>query len=343
VPLGAARAAAHYAFTYLRNSDYIHSEPATPPAPSLELRGDDMAAVKVWFKELRAEFLTASVIPAILSIAVARFETGSLDLYLAAMAFAGAVFLHLGTNTANDYYDHLSGADAFNVQYVRPFTGGSRLIQEGLISPTTVLVTSISFYAAALIIGVLLAAARGPLILVFGLIGLLSGYFYTAPPFRLAHRGVGELIVGLNFGLLLMMGVYYAQTGGISPGIVAASLPVSCLIAAVVMINEFQDSAGDARAGKRTLVVRLGTRKSAALFAAVTLASYLLLAAAVAARLLPPPVLAACATLPLTVKAIATARSFHNKPKELVPANASTILAHMLTGLIMFVVFAIMG
>ncbi|MCK4237384.1 MAG: prenyltransferase, partial [Candidatus Krumholzibacteria bacterium] len=211
--------------------------------------------INIWFKEFRAEFLTASVIPVLLATAVARHETGLFDTFLFVMTLAGVVFLHLGTNIANDFFDHLSGNDILNTQYVRPFTGGSRLIQDGLITPRAVIMTSIAFFAAAVIVGIVLTMIRGPVILLFGLAGIVSGYFYTAPPLRFANRGLGETIVGVNFGLLIVMGTYYVQTGSISGGCIVASLPLTFLVASVILINEFQDSTADALAGKRTLVV----------------------------------------------------------------------------------------
>jgi 1,4-dihydroxy-2-naphthoate octaprenyltransferase len=293
-----------------------------------------VAKVTVWLKELRTEFLTASVVPVLLATAVSRYETGAFDSLLFALTLAGIVFLHLGTNVANDYFDHLSKNDILNVRYVRPFTGGSRLIQEGLISPRTVLVTSISFFVAAMVIGIILTVMRGPLVLAFGLVGMISGFFYTAPPLCFAHRGIGEFLVGINFGLLTVIATYYVQTGSISSGCIVASLPLTFLIASVIIINEFQDSEADARVGKRTLVVRLGLRRAVTLYAVVSLLGYLPILLGTATGLLPPLTLIGMATLPLIVKAIITARLYYNESKKLVPANASTILSHMLTGLL---------
>lgn len=298
---------------------------------------------RVWLKELRAEFLTASVTPVLLAAAIARHETGGIDLPLFVLTLAGAAFLHLGTNTANDYFDHRSGNDEANIRYVRPFTGGSRLIQEGLITPRAVLATSLSFFAAGLVIGIVLTIIRGPLVILLGIVGAASGYFYIAPPLRLAHRGLGEITVGLNFGLLIVMGAYYVQTGSISWECIVASLPLTLLIAAVIIINEFQDSAADGSVGKRTLVVRLGTRRSVVLFGAVSLLSYLPIVIGAATGLLPTLVLIGLAPLPLIVKAIHTSSRHHDTSKELAPANASTILSHLCTGILMAVGYLIAG
>ena len=294
-----------------------------------------MPPVGVIIRETRSEFLTASVIPVLLGAAVVYSETGALDWPLLLLTFAGAASLHIGTNVANDYFDHLSGNDPVNVTFVRPFTGGSRLIQEGLISPRAVFVISMSFFTIGIAIGVVLTLLRGPVILLFGAAGLISGYFSPPPPIRFAHHGLGEGIVGINFGLLIGIGTYYVQTGGVSSAAIVASLPLTLLVTSIIVINEFQDSKADARVGKRTLVVRLGLRRSVYLYAAISFSAYLPIIAGVAADLFPPLVLIALATAPLIVASVMRARRFYDTPGGLAPANAATIACHALTGILM--------
>jgi 1,4-dihydroxy-2-naphthoate octaprenyltransferase len=294
-----------------------------------------MPPIAVIVRELRTEFLTASVIPVMLAATVAYTETGRLDWPLLLLTLAGAAFLHIGTNVANDYYDHLSGNDLVNVRYVRPFTGGSRLIQEGLITPRAVFTISLAFFTAGIVIGVILSVLRGPVILLFGAAGLVSGYFYTAPPIRFAHRGLGEGIVGINFGVLIGIGTYYVQTGRISSSAVLASLPLSLLVTSIIVINEFQDSEADARVGKRTLVVRLGLRRSVWLYAAISFGAYIPIIAGVVAGLFPPLVIIGCITAPVLFGAVMRARRYYDTPGGLAPANAATIVSHALTGILM--------
>ena len=294
-----------------------------------------MPPIGVIIRETRSEFLTASVIPVLLGATVAYSETGRLDWTLLLLTFAGAACLHIGTNVANDYYDHLSGNDPANVKYIRPFTGGSRLIQDGLITPRAVFTISIAFFAAGIAIGVVLTLLKGPIIILFGAAGLLSGYFYTAPPLRFAHHGLGEGIVGINFGLLIGIGTYYVQTGGVSSAAIVASLPLTLLVASIIVINEFQDSEADARVGKRTLVVRLGLRRSVYLYAAISFSAYVPIIAGVVANLFPPLVLISLTTAPLVLGSVMRARRFYDTPGGLAPANAATIACHALTGILM--------
>ena len=291
--------------------------------------------------ELRAPFLTVSVMPVVLAVAVARHETGAWNPGLFWLTLAGAVLLHLGANTINDWFDHRSGNDALNVDFASPFTGGSRLIQSGLIAPRTVLVLALTLFAAAAAVGLILAAIRGALILLFGAAGLLLAILYTEPRAMLAGRGLGEAAILVAFGLI-PVGAYFVQTGGVSAQVLAATLPLALLTTAIIIVNEFQDAAADAATGKRTLVVRLGGRRAAPLFAAVTLGAYLPLAAGVAARILPPWTLLGLVSLPLALRAVVVAFAAHNDPRRMRPANAAAIMCHFATGIVLVLVYVLL-
>jgi 1,4-dihydroxy-2-naphthoate octaprenyltransferase len=293
--------------------------------------------LSILLRELRAEFLTASTIPVVLTLVVVRHETGSIDSVPAALTLLGVVFIHLGANIANDYFDHRSGNDAANVDFARPFTGGSRLIQQGLISPGSVLAISVCFFAAAIAIGIALVVMRGFVVLALGIVGLASGFFYTAPPLRLAARGLGELVVGLCFGMLVAAGTCYVQTASVSAGCLVAAVPISLLITAVIIINEFQDADADESVGRRTLVVRLGRRRGVVLYGVVTLAAYPAVAVGATAGPMPRFCLLALATLPLALKAVLAARRFYDDPRRLAAANALTIVTHLATGALLIV------
>jgi 1,4-dihydroxy-2-naphthoate octaprenyltransferase len=294
-----------------------------------------MSRLEIWFKELRAEFLTASVAPILLGAAIAYARDGVFNALLFALTLASMVCLHIAANVSNDYFDHRSGNDTLNTQLVRPFSGGSRMIEDGFISARDVLIIAIVFWAAAIAIGAALIAMRGPVVLLFGVVGLLCGFFYVAPPVYFAKRGLGELVVGLNFGLLPIIGTYYVLTGGISRESIVAGLPLTGLMAAMLFINEFPDMNADARVGKRTLVVRMGRPKASRFYAVLTLVSYVPIIAGVAAGLMPRATLIALIPIIFILKAIDTARKHCNDPKKLAPANALTILSHLLTGLLL--------
>ncbi len=290
--------------------------------------------LKSWIIELRAPFLTATLVSIILGTVVAWTRNGVLNLGYFLLTLLGGAFLHLGTNVANDYYDHKSGNDEVNKEFVRPFSGGSRTIQLGLLTPREVLSGALFFYCLAVLIGLYLAWVTGPFVLVLGLIGLFSGFFYVAPPLNWVSRGIGEALVGLNFGVLMTLGSYYVQTQNVALEPVVASVPISLFIAAVLYINEFPDYVADKAVGKNTLVVRLGRNRAAYGYALIVLGAYFFILVSALINITPLYTVFGFITLPLAVEAIKHALRFHSKSFNLVPANAMTIVLHLITSLL---------
>ncbi len=288
---------------------------------------------KLLIQELRAPFFTASAVPVLLGAALAYARTGHLDGLLFWLTLAGVMLLHAGANTANDYFDHLSGNDAANTRFIRPFSGGSRLIQKGLLPPFHVLALSLSCLAAGSLIGLYLAWRAGGLVLALGTIGGLAGFFYTAPPFKLGYRGWGELVIGLTFGLLPVAGTYYVQTSTLPPGILAASVPVALLVTAILFVNQFPDYEADRAVGKWNWVVRLGPAGARPLYAVLMLLWPLALAVDIGLRLLPLSTAWAFIGLVPGLIAIRIVWQHADEPARVVRAGALTIVIHLGVGL----------
>ena len=171
--------------------------------------------------------------------------------------------------------------------------------------------------------------------MLFGVIGLLSGVFYTGKPFNWNGRGFGELLVGLDFGILMTLGAYYVQVERLDWTPVIAAIPIAALIAAVLYVNEFPDYAADAAVGKRTWVVRLGRPHAANVYALLMALPYVSVLLAVVAGALPVAALLPLLTLPLAVRAVLVAYRYHSEPVQLAPANALTIVTHLSVGLLL--------
>jgi 1,4-dihydroxy-2-naphthoate octaprenyltransferase len=300
-------------------------------------------SVKAWLEEMRLPFATASVMPVFLGTAVAWGSDGVFIPFYFILTLIAGVFAHFGTNIANDYFDHRSGNDEINVEFVRPFSGGSRMIQRGLLTPNQVLAASIFFFVVSSAIGLYLAYVRGIEILYLGLIGVFSGFFYTAPPFNLASRGIGELVVGLNFGVLMTLGAYFVQTQALAWEPVVASIPITLLIAAVLYINEYPDHDADKAVGKRHLVVRLGKKGALPGYIFLLAATYISVAVAVAAGVITVWSLIIFVTLPLAAKAGQVALRNFADTKALVPANAATVMMHLAAGVLMSAGYVLHG
>ncbi|MFQ5943005.1 MAG: 1,4-dihydroxy-2-naphthoate octaprenyltransferase [Anaerolineales bacterium] len=289
----------------------------------------------------RMPFLTATLVPVLLGTVIA-WNDGFFHVGLFLLALLGALFFHLGTNVMNDYFDHTSGVDAANLTPT-PFAGGSRLVQRGMIEPTSIRNLAWSFYAAGTVVGLVLLALTGPALLIFGLAGFLLGYLYTAPPFQLVHRGLGEIAVGLGFGPVVLMGAYWVQSQQMSAAALYASIPIGILIAAVLFINEIPDRMWDEKAGKRTLVTRMSSQSSILGYAILMGAAYLSILVGVGAGLMPVATLLGLFTIPLAWNAFKALRRHHAYPYRLIPANATTVFAHLFTGLLVIAGYFIAG
>jgi len=158
--------------------------------------------VSFWLRASRFQFFTASVVPVIVGGATAYWETGTVLWSYWIATLVALVLLHAAANLANDYYDHLSRNDEINIEFISPFTGGSRFIQKQLTSPVSILIAALACLAVGSGIGLILVWLRGWPILVLGVVGGLSGFFYTANPLRLGYRGLGEIFIFLDFGIL---------------------------------------------------------------------------------------------------------------------------------------------
>lgn len=178
------------------------------------------------------------------------------------LALIGVSLLLIGVNLGNDYFDFRSGADP-------PIGIGSRPLQAGLLSPRWFLIGSLLAFAVGGMIGVFLALSSPREILLLGLAGAILGFFYTAPPFRLGYRGLGEIVVFLLLGPGATLGAYLVTAGRFATLSLWASIPIGLVVAALLHANNLRDLADDTRSGKRTLAVRLGPRWANHEFAAL--------------------------------------------------------------------------
>ncbi|MHA2056604.1 MAG: 1,4-dihydroxy-2-naphthoate octaprenyltransferase [Candidatus Thorarchaeota archaeon] len=299
--------------------------------------------LRIWLSEMRAPFLTAAIVPVILGTCVAWASSGIFLLDVFLLTLIAGVFIHIGSNIANDYYDHQSGTDDINVDFVRPFTGGSRMIQRGWMSPREVFVEAVFFFILGGGIGVYLAYTRGFEILILGVIGVGSGFFYTAPPFRFVSRGYGEVFIGLNFGVLMTLGAYFVQTQVLAWEAVFPSIPIAILITAVLYINEFPDSDADKAVGKLTIVVRLGRARAAKGYAVLMTSVYLSILIPILLNLVNWYTILGIATLPIAILATRYALTHYDRPLPLTPAYAGTVANHLFTGLFLAWSYILIG
>jgi 1,4-dihydroxy-2-naphthoate octaprenyltransferase len=299
--------------------------------------------ISFWAAASRAPFFTGSALPVALAAAATWYQSGRFNLGLFLLTLVGAVAIHAGANLTNDYYDHLSRADDINPNYVTPFFGGSRMIQQKLMTPRATLIAGLACLGAGAGVGVVLAALRGWPVLAIGVAGGFMALCYTAPPIKLGYRGFGELAIALSFGVLMVAGAQYVQVRQITAVGLAASAPVALLILLVLYVNQFPDAPADARVGKRHLVVRLGTRRARYGVPLLYVATYGSIIAAVGAGLAPEWCLIGLLSAPLGAGATVVDLKFHDQPRRVVPASPMTIAAHGLTAILLTIGYIIGG
>jgi 1,4-dihydroxy-2-naphthoate octaprenyltransferase len=143
------------------------------------------------------------------------------------------------------------------------------------------------------VIGLYLVVLRGPTIIALGLLGLIGGYGYTAPPLQYKYHALGVPLVFVLMGPLMVAGTYFAITGTWAPQAFVLSVPVGLLVAAILHGNEWRDISEDTRAGIVTLSSRIGREWAHYSYVALVLGAYITLGLSVAFGLLPPATLVA--------------------------------------------------
>lgn len=228
----------------------------------------------------RPGFLGASGLAVLVGTGCGWQLAGRLDMTAALLALASILCLHAAHNVLNDLFDDLHGSDRINRDRIFPYTGGSRVLQDGILTRRQLRDWALWLLLAALLTGALLVWRKGTPVLLLGLAGLFLGAAYSAPPLKLAARGLGELTVALCFGLLPVTGAAWLQTGHLEPAALLLSWPVTAWATAILLINEIPDAGADAAVGKRTLAVRLPLPRVRRLYQGLQLGALPALAAA---------------------------------------------------------------
>jgi 1,4-dihydroxy-2-naphthoate octaprenyltransferase len=302
-----------------------------PHEPSLDRLGNPFLR---YLLATRPAFLTITLVGVLLGFASAWHAGAGFDVPVAGMTLLLAVLAHAGVNVLNDYYDHLNGSDAANCDRLFPYTGGSRFIQNGVLTPRQTLLFGLLLFLAVIVGGLWLIGQAGFGLFWIGLAGLWIGWAYSAPPLRLNSRGLGEFCVAAGF-LLVVIGADFVQRAGIGAMAAWVGLPYALLVTNILYINQFPDRAADLAAGKRHWVTRLAPAPAARVYALILLGQLGWLLALVGMGTLPAWSLIA---LPASLPALIAARDLHRfarEPARLAPAIRATIAAaHLLAVLL---------
>lgn len=226
--------------------------------------------LKTWLMAIRVPTLPAAVVPVLVGSATALADGMFKPLAFVA-ALLASLLIQIGTNLANDYFDHEKGADTAER------LGPTRVTNSGLIAPGTVRTAMLVCFGLAALCGAYLVFVGGWPILLIGLLSIASGILYTGGPFPLGYNGLGDLFTFIFFGVVAVTGTDYLHTGAFRWVALLASLPVAMLVTAIIVVNNLRDAPTDRKAGKRTLAVIFGERFARVEYALLVLGAYLTL------------------------------------------------------------------
>ncbi|NTV64544.1 MAG: 1,4-dihydroxy-2-naphthoate polyprenyltransferase [Oscillochloris sp.] len=229
----------------------------SPPSP-----------VRVWLMAIRVPTLPAAVVPVLVGSATAM-AAGRFNPLAFLAALLASLLIQIGTNLANDYFDHQKGADTADR------LGPTRVTQSGLVPAKTVRTVMLASFALAALCGAFLIYLGGWPILVVGLLSIASGILYTGGPFPLGYNGLGDVFTFVFFGLVAVIGTDYLHTLQLRPVAVLAALPVAMLVTAILVVNNLRDAPTDKVTGKRTLAVIYGELFARTEYALLILGAYL--------------------------------------------------------------------
>src|SRR5580765_8304626 len=234
---------------------------------------EEMAVhMRIWLMAARPRTLPAAIAPVLVGTAAAIEKAGELPRVGAFIAaLIGSIFIQIGTNLANDYSDAKRGADTVDR------LGPVRVTSAGLVAPQRVLVATWVAFGIAVAAGIYLATVAGWLIIAVGVASIAAGVLYTGGPRPYGYAGLGEFFVFLFFGLVAVNGSYYVQLEELDVLPLGLSISIGFLATAIIVVNNVRDVETDRRAGKNTLVVRIGRAGAVNLYRLLVLGAFAVL------------------------------------------------------------------
>lgn len=280
-------------------------------------------SLRAWLLASRPATLSAALVPVAVGMALAHFLDG-FSLWPALAALAGAIWIQIGTNFANDVYDHQKGADTGDR------VGPMRAAQAGLLSPKQLFIGMAVTFGLATLCGFYLLLVGGWPIALIGAASIASGIAYTGGPYPLGYNGLGDIFVLVFFGFVAVCGTVYVQLLWV-PGLALwLSIPVGALATAILVVNNIRDADTDVLCGKRTLAVRFGRGAARLEYVLLIASAFIIPTALVIDSRLPALVLSIWLSAPLAVLLIKVVLTTTDgrKLNACLKASAGLLLVH---------------
>jgi 1,4-dihydroxy-2-naphthoate octaprenyltransferase len=280
--------------------------------------------LKIFFLETRPQFLILAVVLAFLGVCLAWYD-GYFNPGYAVLAFVGLLLAHASCNTLNDYFDYKSGIDLITNR--TPFSGGSGMLREGLLTAKEVLWLGMTCFLLAIPIGVYFVIVTNWLLLPLLVVAAICILFYSPFILKLSWP---EWSPWLGLGVLPILGTYFVQTSAYTWHAIVAAIPSGILVHNLLLLNEFPDAEADTKDNRKTLPITLGKKKAGVVYSILAVLVYLWIVGAVIARVMPLFSLLALLTLPMAVRAIQGALKPDDMAK-LMPGMANNVMMVLIT------------
>jgi 1,4-dihydroxy-2-naphthoate octaprenyltransferase len=304
---------------------------AEPAAATVTERRSSRIAERIRgvYEITRPFSFTASVVPVAVGAVFAATQ-GAVNTSGIGTALAAGLLLHAGTNVINEIYDVRHGIDSITSPRA------SHAIVKGLLTERQAFVVAFTCFALTVMLGGYLVYLRGPLMVALGAVGLIGGYFYTAPPFQYKYRALGVPIVFLEMGVLMTLGGYFAASGRVGWQVTLISIPIGLLVTAILHGNEWRDIAEDVRFGFTTFSGALGKRTAYITYVVLILGAYVTLALLVIARIAPVLALLAMLSLPAAWWVLRSAeRGYSGSTGDINTIDLMTARVHLVFGVLL--------
>ena len=292
--------------------------------------------LSVWFRVIRVRFLLASVIAVSVGLALNWWQNSSVEPFDAILTFAGVMALHASVDLLNDFWDFKRGIDTKTTR--TKMSGGTGVLPEGLLKPSSVYRAGVAFLIIGSIIGGYFVITDGITIAVILGFAILSIYFYST---KIVDSGLGEFFVAVK-GCMIVIGTFFIQSGEISIESILAGIVVGSLSSLVLFIASFPDYDADKSKGRKTLVIVVGKENAVKLFWIFPLVSYSAIMIGVWLNLFPMISLIVFLSVPLMIKSGIGLQKNFNSVEDLVPHMSSTLMFGRITG-VLFVISLLIG
>jgi len=280
----------------------------------------------VWLRVIRVRFLLASIIAVSVGLAINWRQNSTVDPLDAVLTFAGVMALHVSVDLLNDYWDYKRGIDTATKR--TKMSGGTGVLPEGLLKPSTVYRAGIGFLILGSVIGFYFVLTDGIIIAVILSFAILSIYFYST---KIVDSGLAEFFVAVK-GTMIVLGTFFIQSNQITLESILAGIVVGVLSSLVLFIASFPDHDADKSKGRKTLVITVGKKNATYLFWIFPTISYSLIILGISIGIFPILSFITLFSIPLVIKAGLGLKKNFNSVDELVPFMSSTLMFSRITG-----------